>query len=242
MTSKASCIVLPIITIATHITLLRSLPRPVSESFSLAMPTVEHPLDEQAVAWISEAADPELMDKDLLEIPLNSLQAEIRQLSAQHGWSVTWFSLLLPQVFKQNCGIDLASMPLPSQVAAANRLSLTLEANLSPEARSALGMEDEMQAMYQRLEAQMRGASVEVRAHLADKAAQRLAAIMPNAQALEVAQHDSFAVAMLHLAILSDVWNQTEPSEPMAGGVVRSSCTVPADNRERHSPLRLALK
>ncbi|MEO0497572.1 MAG: hypothetical protein AAF141_09410 [Pseudomonadota bacterium] len=206
------------------------------------MSTVEHPLDGQAVTWISEPVDPELIDKDLLEIPLTSLQSEIRQLSAQHGWSVTWFSLLLPQVFKLNCGIDMASLSLPRQIEQANLLSHALESNLSPDVRAELGAEDKMLAMHQQLKGQMQGVSVEVQTDFAHAAASRLAAIVPNASSLETAPHDSRVMATLHLAILYDVWQQTESSEPTAVGVVGSSCTVPADNQERYNPVRLALR
>lgn len=242
MNTKASCIVLPVITLLALVALLRSLPQPVSQSSPPVMSTAEQTQDGRAVAWTPEQTDSALTDKDLLEMPLNSLQSEVQWLSAQHGWRATWFSLLLPQVVKLNCGVDMASLSLPRQIEQANLLSLVLEANLSPDVRAALGAEDKMLVMHQHLKGQMQGVSAEVQADFAHAAANRLTAIVPNASSLETAPHDSRVMATLHLAILYDVWRQTEPLEPTAVGEVGASCTVPADDQEHYNPVRLALR
>ena len=244
MPSKASRYVLPVMTFAAWVFMLGTFSRTQGNPVSAFIYGSSHELTWPVQNWGMSPSDPQSSERDLLEIPLDSLESEVRRLAAQHGWSATWFRLLLPQAVEMACAVEFSSLTLTQKIEHANLLAFRLSANLNPKSRQALGRVADFQAVHENLISKVEES---VMTPLALEAAvdQRLLAIFPKSSASNVKQRDSVVLLGLQLAVLNEVLDGTNPQSTIYVAQ-DSACPTPWPGMQEHlqpqSPLRLAVR
>ncbi len=244
MTSTASRFVLPVMTLASWAFMFGTLSQtPGNPVYAFVSASTDE------LAWPDQnsgmpPSDQQAQEQDLLEIPLDSLEFEVRRLATQYGWSATWFRLLLPTAVKMTCGVEFSALSLSQKIEHANLFAFKLSENLSPESRQALGRAANLQAMHQELMRKVERSTI-TPLDLESAVDQRLTAIFPKSEVSDIKQQDSVVLLALHLVILDEVLDGVSP-QPTIYVAEGSACPAQwpelLKRPQPQSPLRLAAR